>query len=182
MRRVLLSLLALPVVAACSSSSDGTSDGLTAAESQTVGNAIFASAFGSLHTGGALQGNRAALFQPITTYTTSCAQGGTVSAAVNFVNVVNGQGSGTDSASVALTDNSCAISTGTRTIVVSGSLNFGFTLTFTNAALTSFAANASGTFTWSGGSCAIAYNATATGGGHYSISGTVCDHSFSASY
>lgn len=187
-RRLAIAATILPLAAGCSSSSSTENTGggasLSASEAPVVASAIFQSAFTALDgaTFSSLKDGRALLMQPTATFNAPCTGGGSISGSINLTNSLNAQGSGSETDAMSINENSCAVSTGTRTITVGGTLTFNFNMIFAAYALTAYTANATGNFTWSGGSCAINYTVSMNGAGHYGISGSICGINVSASY
>lgn len=187
-RRLALAGLILPVLAACSSSSqtDNTGGGasLTATEAPVVASAIFQSAFSAMQnaTFSSLKEGHALLLQPTATFNAPCTGGGSISGSITYTTSLNAQGTGSETDAMSINENSCAVSTGKRTITVAGTLTFNFSMSLAAYALTTYTATATGNFTWSGGNCAINYTVSMNGTGHYGISGSICGVNVSASY
>lgn len=195
-RPAVLSLAVLAATASCGSDSTApkSSSTLSTAEATTVASAMFEQISLALSKSGSPVFDRSALpasaalvpgraqfaaapLSGTVTVNGTCALGGTISGTYTYNETINTDGSGSATGNFATTIAACQVSTGTRTIAVSGNLTYAFNLTLaSNAALDSFNWHATGSFNWSGGSCSLDYTVayTGTGAGATTISGTIC--------
>lgn len=179
--------LALVALYGCGSGSSptGSTSGkaLTQTESQLVASEIFAAAFSGLSnvTFSSMRAHQASLIQPTATFSGPCDGGGTATGTVTYAYTLNAQGTGNESASVSLVDQDCGVNTGSRVIDIDGTLTYAFNMSLTQYALTTYSADATGSFSWSGNSCNIDYHIAMTGTGHYTLSGNFCGYTISAS-
>jgi hypothetical protein len=179
-------LWAVAAVAACGgdSSTGPKNSGLTAAEAQQVAVAIFTEVSKALSSVGASSpapASQSVAAAP-TTFSSPCTNGGTISGSFTFTSTLDSQGTGTVDGSMTITPSGCKVSTGSRIIEVSGSLNFTFSMAFTKGAQSgNFVFHGGGSFTWTGGSCTMDYTVTLTPQGKETISGTVCGETINVS-
>jgi hypothetical protein len=194
MRRLPTSLLSaalLGTIAACGSDATGPANNQTAftvQEATTVASAIFSEISRALSTSGfaldvAPTTSRAAAARSMVPVTGSsnvnaaCTNGGTITGKYTYSEDFANDGTGTASGSFSVAMTGCKVSTGTRVIAVDGQLTYTFGMTFAkNVALDTFNWRGTGSFTWSGGNCAIDYTVNYTGSatGKSTITGTFC--------
>ena len=182
MRRshVALSALTLLAASACGSDSTSPKSSLSPQEARTVASALFnemARAIGSptpTTANGAAQSVAAGPTVNLA-ISAACTNGGTLKGTFNFADNTNTVGTGTINGTVTVTADDCNISTGERTISTDGGYTFTFSAGFTNHRLSSnFKWDASGTLTWTGGSCTLDYTVELAPNGTRTLSGTIC--------
>jgi hypothetical protein len=166
------------MVACGGDSATGPKSQLSQAEAQQVAINLFNEVDHALQTFGALAPTAAArsvAAQPTQSFSSNCTNGGSLSGSFTYTDNLDNQGTGSVTGSVTITPNGCQVSTGTRLIAVGGSINFSFSLAFTQGAQSGdFTFHGGGAFTWSGGSCPMDYTVTLTPAGNETISGTLC--------
>jgi len=177
-RGVLFWAVAATVACGGDSSTGPKNNALTAAEAQQVAIAIFTEVSKALSSVGATAptaASRSVASQPTQTFSSPCTNGGTIGGTFSFTSNLDSQGSGTVNGSMTITPSGCKVSTGSRIIEVGGSLNFTYSMAFTKGAQSgNFTFHGGGSFTWSGGSCAMDYTVTVTPQGKETVNGTLC--------
>jgi hypothetical protein len=160
-------------------------DQLSQAEAQQVAMNLFHEVDNALSTFGAFAPTAAArsvATQPTQSFSSNCTNGGTLTGSFTYTDNLDSQGTGSVSGSITITPNGCKVSTGTRLIAVGGSINFSFSLAFTQGVQSGdFTFHGGGAFTWSGGNCPMDYTVTLTPAGNETISGTLCGETINVS-
>lgn len=105
----------------------------------------------------------------------TCSKGGTIGGTFTLTSDVNTAGTGTVSGAVTVAANHCNVDTGERVISADGGYNYAFHVGLTNHVPSSdFVWVATGTLTWTGGSCTLDYTVTISKTGARTLTGTVC--------
>jgi len=160
-------------------------DTLSQAEVQQLAGNLFAEVSKALSALDAIApsaASRAVAVTPTQTFSSQCTNGGSMSGSFSYTDNTNAQGTGSLNGTINVTPQACKVSTGTRMIDVGGSINFTFTMNFTQFQQTgNFTFHGGGAFTWSGGSCPMDYNIAITPQGTETISGTICGQNVNAS-
>ena len=173
-----LSLLTALLACGGDSSTAPKTPPLTQAEAQQVASALFtevSKALGNVGMTAPTAASRTVAAMPTQTFSSPCTNGGTIGGSFTYSDNLNAQGTGTLNGSIIITPNACKVSTGTRMIEVGGSINFTFSLAFTQFAQSGdFTFHGGGAFTWAGGSCPMDYTVTIAPQGKVTIAGTLC--------